>query len=133
MDKLKVLFLSEGNCCRSQMAEGFAKKWGSDVMTAMSAGLNPDKAVKPECIKVMKDAGVDISSHKTKAVEDVEYPDIAISMDAEKPASIPGVVCLDWSLASPEGKDDNFYKRVRDIIASRVRVLIQDIKDGDLP
>lgn len=132
MEKLKVLFLSEGNCCRSQMAEGFAKKLGSDVMIPMSAGLNPDSKVKPEAIAAMKDAGIDISSQRPKAVEDVEFPDVAISMDAENPCSIPDVVCLDWSLASPEGRDEAFYKRVRDIIAARVRVLIQDIKDGDL-
>jgi arsenate reductase len=132
MDKLKVLFLSEGNCCRSQMAEGFAKKWGSDVMIPMSAGVHPDASIRPEAIKYMKEAGVDISSQHPKAIEDVEFPDVVISMDAENPCSIPDVVCLDWSLASPEGRDEAFYKRVRDIIASRVRVLIQDIKDGDL-
>ena len=132
MEKIKVLFLSEGNCCRSQMAEGFAKKWGSDVMIPMSAGINPDSKVKPAAIKTMKIAGIDISGQKTKAIDDVEFPDVAISMDAENPASIPGVVCIDWALANPEGKDETFYNRVRDIIASRVRVLIQDIKDGDL-
>jgi protein-tyrosine-phosphatase len=133
MEKLKVVFLSEGNCCRSQMAEGFAKKWGKDVMVPMSAGLNPDSKVKPEAVKAMKEAGIDISMQKPKAVDDIEFPDVAISMDAEKPSSIPGVTCIEWSLANPEGKGDAFYKRLRDIIASRVRVLIQDIKDGDLP
>lgn len=132
MEKLKVLFLSEGNCCRSQMAEGFAKKYGSDVMIPTSAGINADKAIKPEAIKSMKDAGIDISAQRPKSIDDVDFPDVAISMDAENPCSLPGVVCLDWSLASPEGKGEAFYKRVRDIIASRVRVLVQDIKDGDL-
>ncbi len=133
MKKLKVVFLSEGNCCRSQMAEGFAKKWGSDVMEAFSAGINPDKSVKPEAVAAMKEVGIDISKQKPKSIDAIEYPDIAISMDAENPSSIPGVTCLDWSLANPNGKGDDFFKRVRGIIASRVRVLIQDIKDGDLP
>ena len=50
----------------------------------------------------MKEAGVDISSQHPKAIEDVEFPDVVISMDAENPCSIPDVTCIDWSLASPE-------------------------------
>lgn len=132
MEKIKIVFLSRGNCCRSQMAEGFARKWGSDVMIPFSAGIDPDDKIIPETIKVMKDVGVDISLQKPKSIDDIEFPDVAISMDAEEPCRIPGVTCIDWSLADPAGKDDKFYKRVRDIIASRVRVLIGDIKDGDL-
>lgn len=130
MEKLKIVFLSEGNCCRSQMAEGFAKKLGSDVMQASSAGINPDKRVKPQAITAMHDVGIDISKHTPKSIDDIQAPDVAISMDAENPNIIPGAINLDWSLANPDGKDDAFYNRVRDIIASRVRVLINDIKEG---
>ncbi|MGI8990585.1 MAG: arsenate reductase ArsC, partial [Bryobacteraceae bacterium] len=37
----RVLFVCIGNCCRSQMAEGFANTYGRDVLAAGSAGLAP--------------------------------------------------------------------------------------------
>ena len=36
-----------GNACRSQMAEAFARAYGSDVMEASSAGLSPAVAGAP--------------------------------------------------------------------------------------
>jgi arsenate reductase len=132
MKKLKVAFISYGNSCRSQMAEGFAKEWGEDVMIPFSAGLNPDKEINPNAIKTMKDIDIDISGQKPKSIDEIEYPDLIISMDSDNPCKIPGVSVIDWGLADPRGRDDSFYKRVRDIIASRVRVLIDDIKEGSV-
>ena len=43
----RVLFVCIGNACRSQMAEAFARAYGSDVLVASSAGLFPAKAVPP--------------------------------------------------------------------------------------
>lgn len=132
MDKIKVAFLSNGNCCRSQMAEGLARKLGSDIMIASSAGNNPDGKVRPEAIKAMKDIGIDISMQKTKSIKDIDKPDLIVSMDVENPCKIQGVTCIDWCLADPEGRDNAFYSRVRDIIASRMRVLIDDLKEDSI-
>lgn len=132
MKKPKVAFISYGNSCRSQMAEGFAREWGEYVMIPSSAGLNPEKEINPNAIKTMKDIGIDIKDQKPKSIDDIEYPDLIISMDTENPCKIPGISVIDWGLADPRGRDDSFYKRVRDIIASRVRVLIDDIKEGSI-
>jgi arsenate reductase len=132
MKKPKVAFISYGNSCRSQMAEGFAKKWGKHILIPFSAGINPEKEINPNAIKTMKDVNIDISTQKTKSIDDIEYPDLIISMDSENPCKIPGISVIDWGLADPRGRDDSFYKRVRDIISSRVRVLIDDIKEGSV-
>ncbi|MCK5129037.1 MAG: arsenate reductase ArsC [Clostridiales bacterium] len=132
MNKVKVAFLSNGNCCRSQMAEGLARKLGSDIMIPSSAGNQPDDNIRPEAIKAMKDIGIDISMQKTKSIDDIEKPDLIISMDVDNPCKIQGVTCIDWSLADPEGRDESFYARVRDIIASRMRVLVDDLKEGSV-
>ena len=63
--KTKILFLCTGNSCRSQMAEGFAKKLGWD---AYSAGTHPELAIDSNAIKVMNEMGVDISHHKPKSL-----------------------------------------------------------------
>lgn len=71
MAKLKVLFLCTGNSCRSQMAEGFAKALKGDVIEAYSAGVEPH-GMNPRAVAVMKEAGVDLSSHSSKHVDSLK-------------------------------------------------------------
>jgi arsenate reductase (thioredoxin) len=75
MKKLKILFLCTGNSCRSQMAEGWARHLQSDRIEAYSAGITTH-GLNPNAVKVMAEAGVDISGHKSKnvdAVKDVPF------------------------------------------------------------
>ena len=67
--KTKILFLCTGNACRSQMAEGWARHLKSDVIEAYSAGVWP-AGVSSRAIKVMAEAGVDISSHKSQHIDE---------------------------------------------------------------
>ena len=69
-EKLKVLFLCTGNSCRSQMAEGWARHLKSDEVEAYSAGIETH-GLNPLAVKVMAEAGVDISSHQSKNVADL--------------------------------------------------------------
>lgn len=73
MENLKILFLCTGNSCRSQMAEGWAKALKSDVIEAYSAGVERH-GLNPFAVKVMAEAGVDISKQVSKTVD--ELPDI---------------------------------------------------------
>lgn len=68
---MKVLFLCTGNSCRSQMAEGFAKALKSDRFESFSAGT-VKHGLNPHAVKVMADAGVDISGHYSKTVDDLK-------------------------------------------------------------
>ncbi|NOU36176.1 MAG: arsenate reductase ArsC [Kiritimatiellaceae bacterium] len=70
MKKLKILFLCTGNSCRSQMAEGWARALKSDVIEAWSAGIETH-GLNPNAVKVMAEAGVDISGHKSENVADL--------------------------------------------------------------
>ena len=72
-DKLKVLFLCTGNSCRSQMAEGWARYLKGDIIEAFSAGIRPI-GVSSRAIEVMAEAGVDISMHRSKHID--EYSEI---------------------------------------------------------
>lgn len=69
-DKLNILFLCTGNSCRSQMAEGWARHLKSDVIHAYSAGIETH-GLNPNAVKVMAEAGVDISNHKSENVNDL--------------------------------------------------------------
>jgi len=68
-DKIKVLFLCTGNSARSQMAEAFLRLYASERYEAYSAGLKPGR-VHPLTIQVMNEIGVDMSTHRSKYVQE---------------------------------------------------------------
>jgi len=67
---LNILFLCTGNSCRSQMAEGWARALKSDVIEPYSAGIEKH-GMNPYAVKVMAEAGVDISTQYSKLVEEL--------------------------------------------------------------
>ncbi|AKJ63843.1 arsenate reductase ArsC [Kiritimatiella glycovorans] len=73
-NKLKVLFLCTGNSCRSQMAEGWTRTLKGDVIDARSAGIETH-GLNPSAVRVMAEAGVDISGQRSKKVDDLDDPD----------------------------------------------------------
>ena len=142
MEKQRVLFLCTGNSARSQMAEAYVRKYASDNFEAYSAGLEP-KAINPLTIKVMEEAGFDMSGHRSKAIAEYlgkvhfQYL-ITVCDDADKncPAVWPGVnQRLHWSFEDPakfagtEAQKLAKFRQVRDLIDARVKAWLaeQDI------
>ena len=70
MRRLKVLFLCTGNSCRSQMAEGWARALKPDLIECFSAGIEKH-GLNPNAVKVMQEAGVDITSHQSNTVDEL--------------------------------------------------------------
>ena len=70
MPKLRLLFLCTGNSCRSQMAEGWARHLKSDVLEPYSAGIEKH-GMNPYAVKVMAEAGVDITGQHSKTVAEL--------------------------------------------------------------
>ena len=135
MDKKKVLFLCTGNSCRSQMAEGWARHLLSDQIEVASAGVIKH-GVDPKAIKVMAEAGVDISGQESKTID--ELPDQSFNAvitlcDAanESCPFFPGqVIRLHQGFDDPPSLARNapdeegalqIYRRVRDKIKEFVR------------
>jgi len=77
MEKKKVLFLCTGNSCRSQMAEGWAKQLRSEDIIPFSAGIEKH-GLNRLAVKVMAEAGVDISGQRSKLV--TELPEQAFDL-----------------------------------------------------
>ena len=69
--KLKILFLCTGNSCRSQMAEGWARRLKGDEIEPYSAGIE-SHGLNARAVKVMAEAGVDISRQRSKTLSEVE-------------------------------------------------------------
>ena len=70
LPRLKVLFLCAGNSCRSQMAEGWARVLHGSRLEPYSAGTMPGR-VDPRAIQVMREAGIDISGHRSKHLQEL--------------------------------------------------------------
>jgi len=68
--RLKILFLCTGNSCRSQMAEGWTRHLKGDLIEPYSAGITP-KGLDPRAVKVMAEAGIDISQQKSTHIDDL--------------------------------------------------------------
>lgn len=73
--KLKVLFLCTGNSCRSQMAEGWARHLKGEVIEPYSAGVEVH-GLNPNAVRVMGEAGVDISGHRSKHLDELKDVDV---------------------------------------------------------
>jgi arsenate reductase len=112
------------------MAEGWAKHLGSDVIEAYSAGTENYPEVKPLAVKVMEEAGVDMSEHKPKLLTDIpEEVDILITMGCN--VVCPFVPCKhseDWGLEDPSGGPIEGFRETRDIIKEKVKALIEQLR-----
>ena len=65
-----ILFLCTGNSCRSQMAESWARHLHGDVIEKYYTGIERH-GLNPAAVRVMAEAGVDISSQKSKLVAEL--------------------------------------------------------------
>jgi arsenate reductase (thioredoxin) len=65
---MKVLILCTGNSCRSQMAHGWLQSFDSRI-TVCSAGTQASGKLNEKAVKVMAEAGIDISHHTSDSVE----------------------------------------------------------------
>lgn len=134
MSRQRVLFLCTGNSARSQMAEAFLRKDGNGQFEAYSAGLEP-KGVNPLMVKVMSEAGIDISRQISKGIDTylgktLFQTLITVCDDAEKncPTVWPGVnTRLHWSFEDPArfaGTEEEKllkFREVRDQIEKRIK------------
>lgn len=131
-----VLFVCIQNSCRSQMAEGFARKLGDGVIEAYSAGSKPSGRVNPTAIEVMRERGIDISGQSSKGFDDLPLNkvDYLVTMGCQDTCPIfPTVRQLDWNLDDPSGKPIDEFRRVRDEIERKVTELVGEIGSGERP
>ena len=130
--KEKIIFICTGNACRSQIAEGIMRQLAGDKFDVFSAGSHPS-LVHPMSIKVMKEIGIDITSHTSDPISNFLSKNINIVVtvcdNADKVCPVfPGKVeRIHWSIKDPFkgwGSDpddlDNFT-RTRDDLVERIK------------
>jgi arsenate reductase (thioredoxin) len=127
----RVMFVCKKNSARSQMAEGFARKLGEGKIEVTSSGLEAS-TVRPEAIATMKDAGIDITSQTSKALNEFkpEDFDVVISLCGcgvnLPPEWVTRDVFEDWQLDDP-AEQPEIFPRVRDEVRERVAKLVESV------
>ena len=127
-----VLFVSVENAGRSQMAEGFFRKYAPRGYITLSAGTKPSSEINPLAIEVMKEIGIDIRNQKSKEItEDMMRNSTKIvnmgCMDKSFCPTffIPNV--MDWGIEDPKGKPIEKVREIRDDIDTKVRQLAAEL------
>ena len=130
IDKKKIIIICTGNSIRSQIAEGFFKKY-KDNWEVKSAGTNP-KGLNILAVYVMSEKGIDISDQKSKNINqyiDSKFDYVITVCDNAKencPYFPGGATYLHWSLPDPDifiGNEEdriNEFRKVRDAIENKI-------------
>jgi len=129
--KTRVLFICVGNSCRSQMAEGFARKYGSDVMIAASAGLAPAMMIAEDTVKAMEEKNIDLRDHFPKGIHQLGRAqfDLLVNMSGyEMPDDLLDVPARKWDVADPIAEDFETHCQIRDEIEGLVMGLILELR-----
>jgi arsenate reductase len=129
-----ILFLCVANSARSQMAEGIARALAPQGVVVSSAGSVPTQ-VRPQAVEALRDIGIDISSHRSKFVQDIDASSVeaVITLCAEEvcPVFLGRAWRLHWGLNDPASAQGDSarvlaaFRSVRDQLQERLACLFE--------
>jgi arsenate reductase len=130
--KKTILFVCVENAGRSQMAEGFFRKYASEGYEPLSAGTRPISQINPLAIQVMNEIGLDISKQKSKDLTEdmMRNSDKIINMGCMDKNFCPTLFIpkvVDWGIEDPKDKPIEQVRKIRDEIERRTKELAADI------
>jgi protein-tyrosine-phosphatase len=125
-----ILFICIENSGRSQMAEAFARTHGKNMVSVFSAGSHPSGKINSNAVGAMKEAGYDLSQHKSKSINefrDMKFDYIITMGCGDECPFISAKHREDWDIPDPKemGLQDIFV--VRDLIETKVKQLLTQV------
>ncbi|MEO7143940.1 MAG: hypothetical protein ABI165_10635, partial [Bryobacteraceae bacterium] len=122
-----------GNSCRSQMAEGFARTYGSDVMVAASAGLAPAGIVASLTHQTMAEWNIKLEAQFPKGLD--VFPsgarfDIVVNISGHPLPAAFGAAVEEWKVRDPIGEKPEVYGQVAGELETLVMTLILRLRAG---
>jgi arsenate reductase (thioredoxin) len=131
-DAKRILFVCVENAGRSQMAEGFLKKYAPDGFKTQSAGTKPVYQLNPIVVEAMKEVGIDISKQKSKELTDemIRESEFVVNMGCMDKNFCPTIwlpKVIGWNLEDPKGKSIEEVREIRDEIEKRVKEVVAEI------
>ena len=130
--KKTILFVCVQNAGRSQMAEGFFRKYAPEGFEPMSAGTKSTSQVNPLAIQVMNEIGIDISKQRSKDLTEdmMRNSNKIINMGCMDKNFCPTLFIpklIDWGIEDPKDKPIEKVREIRDEIERRIKELARDI------
>jgi arsenate reductase len=131
--KKTILFVCIENAARSQMAEGFFRKYALEGFQAISAGTKPVDELNPMAVDAMREVGIDISHQKSKDITEdmMRNSTKMVNMGCMDKESCPTLFLnnlVDWNIEDPNGKSVDKVREIRDEIERRVKELVSGLK-----
>ena len=129
--KKTIYFLCTGNSCRSQMAEGWAKKYLGNEWEVKSAGIEAH-GVNPNAVKMMNEVSIDISEQTSDIIDPyiLNHTTLAVTLCGDAadrcPRTPSHVKRAHWGFDDPakaEGTEEEkwqVFRRVRNEIGQRI-------------
>jgi arsenate reductase len=127
-----ILFVCVENAGRSQMAEGFFRKYAPEGYEPLSAGTKPVSQINPLAIQVMNEIGIDISTQESKDLTEdmIRNSDKIINMGCMEKNFCPTLFIpkvIDWGIEDPKDKQIEQVREIRDAIERRIKELATDV------
>jgi len=128
----KVLFICIGNACRSQMAEAFARKYGSDVLEAESAGLAPASMIPEVTRRLMGELGIGMEDQYPKSVLEIAAHDldVVVNLSGRSLRGLPFSRPREWAVRDPIGEKEAVHREVRAEVERLVMSLILELRQA---
>lgn len=132
-DAKTILFVCIENAGRSQMAEGFFKKYAPSRFKTVSAGTKPAYQLNPIVVEAMKEVGIDISKQKSKELTDEMIRDSykVVNMGCMDKNFCPTIFVpkvIEWNLEDPKWKSITEVREIRDEIEKRIKEFVSTLE-----
>lgn len=131
----KILFVCVENAGRSQIAEGFFRKYAPKGWAPLSAGSRPTPEINPLAVQAMNEVGIDISKQRPKELSEefIRSSFLKVSMGCIDQAECPAVFLgnfQDWGIEDPKGKPIEKVREIRDKIEAKVKELVKNLESN---
>ena len=129
----KILFVCVENAGRSQMAEGFFRKYTPKGYEPVSAGTKPTPEINPIAVEAMKEIGIDLGKQKPKILTSEMINDsiLSVNMGCMDKTECPALFIknsVDWNIEDPKGKSLDQIRKIRDNIEQKVREICKTLE-----
>lgn len=133
--KRRVLFVCLGNCIRSQLAEAFARAYGSDVIEAHSCGVAPAGFIAEPVQRILRERGIAAAGQTSKSFYEAGPGpfDVIVNISGGPlPRNFPAPVAerraREWPVRDPMGLNDEAYQQAAQDIEARVMALVLELR-----